>query len=110
MDLANGILKWPRILRLNFEGISIGVAHEFEKISFFDSNEIDVFIYGHTHKPEIHTDERGVLVINPGSIRKPRKSPVSRFFEPEASPRPSVAFLTIEDGLVSAIIKRMMIE
>ena len=36
----------------------------------------DVILYGHTHVPDVHRDERsGILVVNPGSLSRPRQVP-----------------------------------
>ena len=32
-----------------------------------------IAIYGHTHYPEIHRTESGLLVMNPGSLAYPRQ-------------------------------------
>lgn len=94
---------WPRLLRLNFEKISIGVAHQLENLASFDPNP-RIFIYGHTHIAKLQEIEGGTLTINPGSITRPRSY---SFVANSKVPRPTVAFLTIEDGIISAIIKKI---
>jgi hypothetical protein len=32
----------------------------------------DIFISGHTHVPQLYTDENGVIILNPGSLSRPR--------------------------------------
>ncbi|MHA1647855.1 MAG: metallophosphoesterase family protein [Promethearchaeota archaeon] len=99
------IKRWPRKLQLQFGGINIGIAHAPEDYILFDPAEIQVFIHGHTHIPENRESPDGVMILCPGSILNPRPTlRMGKYFE-NSDPKPSVAFLTIEDGIVSAIIK-----
>ena len=36
-----------------------------------EKKDVDIFIYGHTHKAEVH-EEDGIIYLNPGSIVYPR--------------------------------------
>lgn len=100
--------KWPNKLTLEFEGIKIGVTHDLNDFATtFPEKSIRVFIYGHTHLPSIKDSLQGVLMINPGSLLKPRTKKYFKGFSEEKSARPSVAFLNLENGLVSAFIKKL---
>jgi len=99
--------KWPKQLTLEFEGINIGITHYLNDFTIFPEKSIRVFIYGHTHLPSIKDSPQGVLMINPGSLLKPRSKKYFQGFSEEPIARPSVAFLNLENGLVSAFIKKL---
>lgn len=101
------VQKWPKILKLSFQGIPVVVAHEPEH--YFQLTEKPrVFIHGHTHYPRIQENNDGCLIINPGSLTKPRRSPyLIRGFSENEKIRPSVAILTIEADVISAIIRKL---
>ncbi len=100
--------KWPKRLTLEFEGIKIGITHDLNDFATaFPKKSIRVFIYGHAHLPSIKDSPQGVLMINPGSLLKPRTKKYFKGFSEEKSARPSVAFLNLENGLVSAFIKKL---
>jgi len=107
MDEMWGINIWPRTLTLIFEGIKIGVAHRLEDFALFDPKDIRVFVYGHTHIPSIKEDPNGVLLINPGSVSRPKAPAKKKYAWQKPEPKPTVAILTIEDGLISSFIKRI---
>ena len=99
--------RWPKKVLLTFEGIKIGIAHRPEDIILFQADGIQVYIHGHTHIAKIQTNSEGLLLINPGSLSNPRVDEhTSRLFQ-KAAPRPSVALLSIEDGIISAVIKKL---
>lgn len=51
--------------------------------------QADVILYGHTHMPDVHRDEKtGILVVNPGSLCRPRQSPRVKTY----------AVLTVSEG------------
>jgi putative phosphoesterase len=105
MDEYAGITLWPKVLTLEFEHIPIGVAHDpADAISL---PNIRVAICGHTHIPEVREFPPGILVINPGSITQPRAPPTKRMYPQNSSPHPSIAILSINEGILSAIIKRI---
>lgn len=57
------------------DGIRILVAHIPEHLRGM-TDGAHVLVFGHTHKPSIRTDERGILAVNPGetsgwTYRKP---------------------------------------
>ncbi len=100
--------KWPKKLTLEFEGINIGITHDLNNFATaFPEKSIRVFIYGHTHLPSIKDSSQGVLMINPGSLLKPKAIKYFKGFSKEQKARPSVAFLNIENGLISAFIKKL---
>ncbi len=100
--------KYPKKLTLEFEGIKIGVTHNLNDFAdLFPEKSIRVFIYGHTHLPSIKDSPQGVLMINPGSLLKPRAKKYFKGFSEEEIARPSVAFLNLENGIVSAFIKKL---
>jgi len=101
------VSRWPKKLDLTFEGIKMGIAHLPEDILLFRDEGIQVFIHGHTHIAKIQTTSEGILIINPGSLSNPRVDPqTSRLFQ-KAEPQASVALLAIEDGIISAVIKKI---
>ncbi len=59
---------------IEIEGVRIGLAHgwgtpaEVKKRvrSLFDGDNIQVFVFGHSHQPEVNW-ESGLLYLNPGS-------------------------------------------
>ena len=106
MDAYHGMNQWPKTLTLNFEGINIGVGHTPALLSSFEPGSIQVYIYGHTHVPNIKDSCDGVLLLNPGSVKRPRQSPQNRIFQAEEKLRPSIIILSIEDGILSAIIEK----
>ena len=100
--------KWPKKLTLEFEGIKIGITHNLNDFAdSFPKKSIRVFIYGHTHLPSIKDNPQGVLMINPGSLLKPRAKKYFHGFSEDEKARPSVAFLNLENGIVSAFIKKL---
>jgi len=99
--------KWPKKLTLEFEGIKIGITHDLNDFAVFPEKSIRVFIYGHTHLPSIKDSPQGVLMINPGSLLKPKSIKYFKGFSEDQKARPSVAFLNLENGLVSAFIKKL---
>jgi len=60
------------------------------------SAECDVLVFGHTHKPWIHT-YGGVQFVNCGSVGKPK----------DGDPRAAFAILELVDGRVVASIERV---
>ena len=70
-------------------------AHTFERIAA--DADCDVLVFGHTHKPWIHT-YGGVLFVNCGSVGKPK----------DGDPRAAFAILELDDsGQVRASIERV---
>ncbi len=47
------------------DGVRVLVAHQAEQLRDM-TDSVQVVISGHTHKPSVRTDERGVLFVNPG--------------------------------------------
>jgi putative phosphoesterase len=107
MDENTGIFNWPRALTLEFENVSIGVAHDIQVL--LSLPDIRVGIHGHTHIPEIREIRPNFLLINPGSLTFPRASPPKKFFPGVPIPKPSLAILTLDHDLetknmISAIL------
>ncbi|MCF2141680.1 MAG: metallophosphatase family protein [Candidatus Lokiarchaeota archaeon] len=101
------ISKWPKILHLTFEGVSIVVAHE-PQVYFELKEKPRVFIHGHTHYPRIQETHEHCLIVNPGSLTQPRHSPyLIKGFENDAPPEPTLAILEISQEMVSAFIKKI---
>jgi hypothetical protein len=70
-------------------------AHGYERMAI--QSECDVLVFGHTHKPWIHTYGQ-VLFVNCGSVAKPK----------DGDPRGAFAILeATEDGRVEASIERV---
>ena len=100
--------RWPKKLTLEFEGIKIGITHNLNDFEIaFPEKSIRVFIYGHTHLPSIKDSPQGVLMINSGSLLKPRTTKYIKGFSEEQKAKSSVAFLNIENGIVLATIKKL---
>ncbi|MFX1313730.1 MAG: metallophosphoesterase family protein [Promethearchaeota archaeon] len=85
---------------------NIGVIHKLpDNIkTFVKKYNLNILIYGHTHRPLIKGTEYNVLLLNPGSPTKP-KAPLKKpgFRTPIA--RPSVMILNIdENNILSTFI------
>ena len=109
MDSMNGNVTWPKNLVLTFGKIKIGITHNPNNIRYFENDDINVLILGHLHIPMIENDISGRLIVNPGSLTEPRVPPSRRFFDQDEDPKPSIAFLTIdeEDQIFSAVIRKL---
>ena len=62
------------------------------------TDNCDITIYGHTHRPEIDESHDGLLVLNPGSLSYPRqegrrKSYMILNLEEGAQPVPELKFI-----------------
>jgi hypothetical protein len=84
----------------------IGICHHLPSKSFIEQNNIEIMIFGHTHKPAIY-EKPGVLYLNPGSATFPKSPPVKKssiikYYKRPAIP--SVIILNIEEELISAYI------
>ena len=90
---------------LDFEGVNIGMVHEFptprrrdadfilrRRDKLFPELKPDVVIYGHTHFDEIHQVD-DLLCVNPGSPTLPRNQTMQLG---------TLGFLDIENGVVEA--------
>lgn len=75
-DKDKNIAKEDKIIELS--NIKIYLVHDISKINIdLKKENIDIVIYGHTHKSNIYENE-GILYINPGSIGPRRfKLPIS---------------------------------
>ncbi len=64
---------------INIEGYKIGVYHGHGKGSStldrayekFESDDVDIIIFGHSHQPLVKT-KNGILMLNPGSLTNKR--------------------------------------
>lgn len=83
---------------LEIEGIKFYVLHDISKANInIDNSDINVVIYGHSHKP-ISINKDGILYVNPGSAG-PR-----RFDLPT-----TIAKLEINNGLEKVEIVNLLI-
>ena len=92
-----------RCVKLGYYTVFVTHGHRYQ-VNYRDSALImagkkkraDVILYGHTHVPEVREDkENGILIVNPGSLSRPRQVPRV----------PTYAVLTIsEDSLPTAKI------
>ena len=58
-------VKWKHVL--NLDGVTIGLAHQFEAWALGDHEKLpDVIVFGHLHKSSLEK-RNGVLWVNPGS-------------------------------------------
>jgi putative phosphoesterase len=82
---------------LNMEGITIGLAHQFEAWDLGKQENLpDVIIFGHLHRPSLER-RNGVLWVNPGSPTFPN-------YRYELG---TVALLTVDDGKAEAQIIKL---
>ena len=89
------------LLRLDVEGVRIGVVHGHQgrraakenALAAFGEDEIDVLLFGHSHRPEVGKAGRR-LYANPGSPTDKRFNPLY-----------SYALLTIDGGEAHAELK-----
>ena len=82
---------------LNIEGITIGLAHQFEAWDLGRQEKLpDVIVFGHLHKPSLERRD-GVLWVNPGS-------PTFPSYRHELG---TVALLTVNDGKAEAGIVKL---
>jgi len=91
--------KLKKFLSFRISPYKIGVIHilpnKLEK--FAREKDINILIYGHTHQPLIQETDYKLLVLNPGSPRKPRAPPQKKgFIEPIA--RKTVMTLEINEN------------
>jgi putative phosphoesterase len=82
---------------LNIEGITIGLAHQFETWDLSKQDKLpDVIVFGHLHKSSLET-LNGVLWVNPGSPTFPN-------YKYELG---TVALLTVNNGKTEAQIIKL---
>ena len=72
-----------RCIKLGYYRVFVTHGHRYQ-VNYRDSSLIragknehaDVILYGHTHVPEVKEDrENGILIVNPGSLSRPRQVP-----------------------------------
>jgi putative phosphoesterase len=81
----------------NLEGITIGLAHQFETWDLGKQEKLpDVIVFGHLHKPSLET-RNGVLWVSPGSPTFPN-------YRYELG---TVALLTVNNGKAEAQIIKL---
>lgn len=66
----------PRIRLERFFNKNVLITHgdmiKKPSQSSIELNCGDIFISGHTHVPQLYTDDNGVIILNPGSLSRPR--------------------------------------
>ncbi|MDY6851288.1 MAG: metallophosphoesterase family protein, partial [Thermodesulfobacteriota bacterium] len=105
------LLGLPTSLDLTVNGSSLTLAHgspenvreylypdtpEEHLAGLLDSTGSDILLCGHTHKPMVRETRRG-LVINPGSVGKPK----------DGDPRAAYLILSLEEDRVETDIRRV---
>jgi len=101
MDPAIGDEFLPVKRELEFDGVRIGLIHGggspygMENRIMYEFENVDIIVYGHTHKP-FWGRVGNVHFLNPGSPTDKR-----------AEPHGTYAILTIEDGKFDAEIHRI---
>jgi putative phosphoesterase len=103
MDPALGTEYLPVRRVMEFEGVRIGISHgdgspygiENRLLYSFADDNVDLIIFGHTHKPSWCVID-GIHFLNPGSPTNKRTEPHHTY-----------AILTVEDGKFDAEIKRI---
>ena len=97
-------------LDLTLENQKIGVIHRLEQLDLEIRNALDICISGHTHRPEVKEipkdDGNALLLLNPGSLTKPRAPIAKRFALEVPQAQPTFIILEIHDGISSAILKK----
>ena len=93
MDLAPDVCGLNTFLRIDIDGVGIGVIHDRGALKTAPENDgLSVLVFGHSHQPVIE-EKNGVVHINPGSAG-PR-----RFQLPV-----TVGVMEIKDGRISPLI------
>jgi putative phosphoesterase len=103
MDPALGEDYLPIKQVIEIEGVKIGISHgegsphgiENRLLYTFEEDNVDIIIFGHTHKP-FWGVIGGVHFLNPGSPTNKRSEQFHTY-----------AVLTVEDGKFHAEIKRV---
>ena len=64
----------PLTYKTQFDGRTILLTHgdRYPSPYGLGLNKGDIFISGHTHTPQLHTDAMGIICVNPGSTTFPR--------------------------------------
>ena len=74
-------------------GHTQGVSYGTEKLEATAREKgCEAALFGHTHQPTLRKCDDGLMILNPGSVSRPRGS------------RPSFAVLETEDGKLKAVI------
>ncbi len=74
-------------------GHTQGVNYGTEKLeATAREKECEAALFGHTHQPKLEKCDDGMIILNPGSVSRPRGS------------RPSFAVLETEGGKLKAVI------
>jgi putative phosphoesterase len=60
-----GEIREPPALYTLADGTRVAIAHMESQLASI-SEDYDIAVHGHTHRPRIHADKRGRLIINPG--------------------------------------------
>ncbi len=76
-DFSIANLNIPPRLRLeSFFNKNVLITHgdiiKNPSQSSIDLHSGDIFISGHTHVPKLYADDKGVILLNPGSLSRPR--------------------------------------
>ncbi len=101
MDPNLGDDRLPLTRKIELDGVRIGISHGsgnpygIENRLLYTFQDVDLIIYGHTHKP-FWGMIGGVHFLNPGSPTNKRTEPHHTY-----------AILTIEKGIFDAEIKRV---
>jgi uncharacterized protein len=84
------IYDWRFFLTHTKDSHSNDGAYDLKPEQILENKTCDIFLYGHTHKPEIKKVDDGLILLNPGHL----KSEMDRGFAP------SFAVLEIEKASV----------
>ncbi|MFO8017220.1 MAG: metallophosphoesterase family protein [Promethearchaeia archaeon] len=88
-------LDEPQFKKIKAGIYKIGIIHQLPDHlkDFFDQNELDILIHGHTHYPLIKGTPYDKLLLNPGSPTNPKKAPKKTGFD---EPRAKKTVLTLK--------------
>lgn len=86
IDQVEIVESFPEKLLLSIKGFHIGVFHgdgtkgttEKRALEAFESEQVDVVLFGHSHIPYLRYHQK-TLLINPGSPTDKRRVPVNSF-------------------------------
>ncbi len=67
MDLAPDVCGLNTFLRIDIDGVGIGVIHDRGALKTAPENDgLSVLVFGHSHQPVIE-EKNGIVHVNPGS-------------------------------------------
>ncbi len=94
----------PKFITVSIGSVKIGMVHRISSLggkqyalNLMERNDIDLLIYGHTHRPSIYR-KKGFVLLNPGSPT----TPIPPFII-----KPSIAIVTIRSREIAVRIVKL---